>query len=230
MIDVGLFVIKIWVLSGHKESIGLILVLWLIVISTFSQKIGLSVLYRRVTMARLVEGLEWVNSMNQPEKNKGGTPAIVVLEQAQAVFSVHSFSNDVAPGEHGYGKAAAQALGVEEDRVFKTLLVTVEGGLSTHAVGIVPVSGKLSFKAIAAALGAKKTDMLDPVAAERMTGYVVGGISPFGQRKLLPTVIDETATLWDTIFVSGGKRGLDIEIDPHDLVRILTATVADISG
>ena len=181
-------------------------------------------------MARLVVGCEWVNSVNQPEKNKGGTPAIVVLEQAQAEFSVHSFTNDVAPGEHGYGKAAAQALGVEEDRVFKTLLVTLQGGSTTHAVGIVPVSGKLSLKGIAAALGAKKADMLDPVAAERMTGYVVGGMSPFGQRKVLPTVIDETATLWDTIFVSGGKRGLDIEVSPHVLVRILSATVADISG
>jgi Cys-tRNA(Pro)/Cys-tRNA(Cys) deacylase len=181
-------------------------------------------------MARLVEGLDWVNSVNQPEKNKGGTPAIVVLEQAQASFSVHSFTNDVAPGEHGYGKAAAQALGVEEDRVFKTLLVTLQGGSTTHAVGIVPVSVKLSLKGIATALGAKKADMLDPIAAERMTGYVVGGISPFGQRKVLPTVIDETATLWDTIFVSGGKRGMDIEVDPHDLVRILSATVADISG
>lgn len=181
-------------------------------------------------MARLVEGLEWVNSVNQPEKNKGGTPAIVVLEQATVEFSVHHFTNDVAPGEHGYGKAAAQALGVDEDRVFKTLLVTLQGGTSTHAVGIVPVSGKLSLKGIAAALGAKKADMLDPVAAERMTGYVVGGISPFGQRKLLPTVIDETATMWDTIFVSGGKRGMDIEVLPHDLIRILSATVADISG
>jgi len=113
MIDVGLFVIKIWVLSGHKESIGLILVLWLIVISTFSQKIGLSVLYLRVTMARLVEGLEWVNSVNHQEN-------------------------------------------------------TQESG--------------------------------------------------------------ESATSWSTIFVSGGKRGLDIEIGPHDLVRILSATVADISG
>jgi Cys-tRNA(Pro)/Cys-tRNA(Cys) deacylase len=192
-------------------------------------------------MARLVEGLEWVNSVNHEEnrpksgktsKNdgKGGTPAIVVLEQANAIFSAHSFTNEVAPGEHGYGKAAAHALGVEEDRVFKTLLVTLQGGSTSHAVGIVPVSGKLSLKGIAAALHAKKADMLDPVAAERMTGYVVGGISPFGQRKLLPTVIDETATLWDTIFVSGGKRGLDIEIGPHDLVRILSATVADISG
>ena len=171
-----------------------------------------------------------MNSVNQPEKNKGGTPAIVILEQAHAEFTVHNFTNDVAPGEHGYGKAAAQALGVDEYRVFKTLLVTVQGGSTTHAVGIVPVSGKLSLKGIAAALGAKKADMLDPIAAERMTGYVVGGISPFGQRKVLPTVIDETATLWDTIFVSGGKRGMDIEIDPHDLIRILSATVADISG
>ncbi len=92
-----------------------------------------------------------------------------------------------------------------------------------------PVSGLLSLKAIASALDAKRAEMLDPTAAERMTGYVVGGISPFAQRKKLSTVIDQTALLYDSIFVSAGKRGLDIEINGHDLVRVLAATVADIS-
>jgi len=160
---------------------------------------------------------------------KGGTPAILLLENAGVSFQVISFDHEVAPGEHGYGKAAAMALGVEEERVFKTLLVTMYGGPSTHGVGIAPVSGLLSLKAMASALDAKRAEMLDPSAAERMTGYVVGGISPFAQRKKLPTVIDETALLYDTIFVSAGKRGLDIEMNVHDLVRVLSATIADIS-
>ena len=167
--------------------------------------------------------------MNYPKPHKGGTPAVVALENAGVDFRVVTFENAIAPGEHGYGQAAAAALGVDEARVFKTLLVNLQGGPHTLGVGIVPVSGKLSLKNLAAALGAKKAEMLDPIQAERTTGYVVGGISPFGQRKILPTVIDESATLWETIFVSGGKRGLDLEVTPLDLIRILTATCADIS-
>ena len=159
-----------------------------------------------------------------------GTPAIVALDGAGVTYSIHEFENAVAPGDHGYGKAAAAALGVEEGRVFKTLLVSVTGGTAPHAVGIVPVSSQLSLKAIAHALGAKKADMLDRRDAERLTGYVVGGISPFGQRKRLPTVIDETCEMADTIFVSGGRRGLDIEVEPSVLIALLNAVVAPIGA
>jgi len=161
---------------------------------------------------------------------KGGTPEIIALEAAGVGFRVHSFDNDVAPGDHGYGKAAAAALGVDESRVFKTLLVTLTGGNDRHAVGVVPVSGQLSLKSIANAVRAKKADMLDPKDAERLTGYVVGGISPFGQRKRLPTVVDSSCLEHPTIFVSGGKRGLDIEIAPADLIAVLSATTADIGS
>lgn len=161
---------------------------------------------------------------------RGGTPAIAELEAAGASFTVRQFDPTEVPDDLGYGRAAAAALGVDPDRVFKTLLVRLTGGASAHAVGIVPVSNQLSLKAIAASLGAKRADMLEPDVAERLTGYVVGGISPFGQRKRQPTVIDETCGLYETILVSGGKRGLDIEIAATDLVRILAATVAPIAG
>lgn len=150
------------------------------------------------------------------------------LEAAQVSFEVHHFP-DLADGDLGYGKVAARALGVDESRVFKTLLVNVQGAPLPHAVGIVPVSGQLSLKAIAHALGAKRAEMLDPKQAERLTGYVVGGISPFGQRRPLPTIIDETCANHATIYVSGGRRGLDIEITWSDLVRVLNATVAGIA-
>lgn len=159
----------------------------------------------------------------------GGTPATVALERAGVEFRVHAFDNDVAPGEVGYGKAAAAALGVAEERVFKTLLVEVPGPIR-HAVAVVPVSGQLSLKAMAVAVGAKRVDMLDPRVAERTTGYVVGGISPFGQRKLLPTVVDESVFLHDSVFVSGGKRGLDIEIAPSVLLDVLGAITAAIAA
>jgi Cys-tRNA(Pro)/Cys-tRNA(Cys) deacylase len=125
-----------------------------------------------------------------------------------------------------FGREAAEALGVEADRVFKTLLADVDGRL---VVGIVPVTGKLDLKALAAAVGGKKAVMADPAVAERRTGYVVGGISPIGQKTVHPTVLDETAELWDTVFVSGGRRGLDLELAPADLVRATSALVADIA-
>ena len=160
----------------------------------------------------------------------GGTPAIVALDAARVVYSVHEFDNEIAPGELGYGKAAAAALGVDEARVFKTLLVTLHGSSTPHAVGIVPVSTQLSLKGIAHALDAKKAEMLDRRDAERLTGYVVGGISPFGQRKALPTVIDASCLGHSTIFVSGGKRGLDIEITPNDLITVLEAVTGAIGS
>lgn len=163
---------------------------------------------------------------------KGATPAMVALDRAAVSYQVHHLA-DAEGGdmtELGYGRAAAQALGVDESRVFKTLLVSLPGGPLTQAVAIVPVSGQLSLKAVAHALGAKRAEMMEPRVAERLTGYVVGGISPFGQRKALPTVIDETCVLHETIFVSGGRRGLDIELAPDDLVGALSATVAAIAA
>ncbi len=149
------------------------------------------------------------------------------LRAAGVSFRVHEFDHD--PGERQFGKAAATALGIDPDRVFKTLLVTVAGLASPGvAVGIVPVSCQLTLKALASAVGGKRAEMCDPAVAERITGYVVGGISPFGQKKLLPTVIDETCRLYESIFVSGGKRGLDIELAPDDLIRVLAAVTAPI--
>lgn len=144
---------------------------------------------------------------------------------------MHSFDNTLSASDHGFGTAAALALRVEQTRVFKTLLVAVHGGppSARHGVGIVPVSGTLSLKAMAAALRAKRVEMLDTPTAERLTGYVVGGISPFGQKTRLTTVIDESAFDHETIFVSGGKRGLDVEVTPKDLLQILKATSAAIS-
>ncbi len=110
--------------------------------------------------------------------------------------------------------------------MFKTLLADVDGRI---VVGIVPVTGKLDLKALAAAVGGKKAAMADPSLAERRTGYIVGGISPIGQKTAHPTVLDETAELWDTVFVSGGRRGLDLELAPADLIRATAAVVADIS-
>lgn len=153
------------------------------------------------------------------------TPALVALAKAGVAHTVHDFGHDGT--ERNYGKAAAAALGADEAQVFKTLLLVADG---RPAVGIVPVAGQLSLKGIAAALGAKKAEMCDPAAAQRLTGYVVGGISPFGQRKQLPTVLDETASAFATIFVSGGRRGLDVELAPADLVRVLGATVAPIAA
>jgi Cys-tRNA(Pro)/Cys-tRNA(Cys) deacylase len=153
----------------------------------------------------------------------GGTPATVALERAGIAFTRHAYEHD--PAASSYGLEAAQALGLEPASVFKTLLADVDGKL---AVGIVPVTGQLDLKALASALGGKRAVMADPAAAERTTGYVVGGISPIGQKRRLRTVLDTSALDLPTIYVSGGKRGLDLGMDPHDLVRLLEAQVAPI--
>jgi Cys-tRNA(Pro)/Cys-tRNA(Cys) deacylase len=161
---------------------------------------------------------------------RGATPAIVELETAGVEFVVHAFDHDGS--DRGFGRAAADALGVEPDRVFKTLLADVtdaHGGV-LHAVAIVPVTAKLSLKELAAALGAKRAEMCDRRVAERLTGYVVGGISPFGQKKRLGTVVDETCELHDTVFVSGGKRGMDLEVAAAVLVSVLDAVIAPIAA
>lgn len=153
------------------------------------------------------------------------TPAVRELEAAGVAFTIHEYER----GEslHDFGREAADKLGLDPDQVFKTLLVTADG---SQVVAIVPVSGRLSLKAVGSALGAKRVEMCDPAVAERITGYVRGGISPFGQKRRLPTVIDELATVFDVVYVSGGKRGLDIGIDPAELIRLLDATVADIAA
>ncbi|BCW10450.1 Cys-tRNA(Pro)/Cys-tRNA(Cys) deacylase [Arthrobacter sp. StoSoilB3] len=152
-----------------------------------------------------------------------GTPATAALAAAGVPFVLHPYAHD--PAASSYGLEAAEVLGIDPDRVFKTLMVEVEGKL---AVAIVPVSGNLDLKAAAAALGSKKAAMADPKAAERRTGYVLGGISPLGQRQPSPTVLDESALAFDTILVSGGRRGLDIELAPADLLRLTNGVTGPI--
>ena len=154
-----------------------------------------------------------------------GTPATATLAAAGVPFVLHPYTHD--PSAASYGSEAAEALGIDPSRVFKTLMVEVEGKL---AVGIVPVSGTLDLKAFAIALGAKKAAMADPAAAQRRTGYVLGGISPLGQRLPSPTVLDSSAVGLRTLLVSGGKRGLDIELAPADLIRLTQAVTAPIGS
>jgi len=153
-----------------------------------------------------------------------GTPATVALTKAGIAFELHRYDHD--PYASSYGEEAAALLGLEPQRVFKTLFASVDGRL---VVGVVPVSGQLDLKALAAAVGGKKATMARPEDAERATGYVVGGISPVGQKRAHPTVVDDSALGYDSVFVSGGRRGLDLELAPADLVKVTGATVASIS-
>jgi Cys-tRNA(Pro)/Cys-tRNA(Cys) deacylase len=148
----------------------------------------------------------------------GGTPATVALARAGIEFRLHEYAHD--PRAASYGLEAAEALGLDPARVFKTLMATVDGRL---AVAVVPVSGQLDLKALARALGAGRAAMAEVVVAERATGYVAGGISPVGQRRRHPTVLDSSALDHPSVFVSAGRRGLDLEIAPADLVRITEA-------
>ncbi len=153
-------------------------------------------------------------------KSPGGTPATVALTRAGIEFTVHEYAHD--PRAESYGSEAAEALGLDPARVYKTLMASVDGAL---AVAVVPVSGWLDLKALARALGGSRASMADQADAERATGYVVGGISPIGQKRRHPTVVDSTALDHATVFVSAGRRGLDLEISPADLVRITEAIV-----
>jgi Cys-tRNA(Pro)/Cys-tRNA(Cys) deacylase len=160
-------------------------------------------------------------------KDRGGsvgTPATVALTRAGISYAVRAYEHD--PAAESFGLEAAAALGVAPARVFKTLLVDTGAGM---AVGIVPVDRLLDLKAMASALGAKRVVMADPVAAERSSGFVVGGISPVGQKRALPTVLDSSAAEHDTVLVSGGRRGLDLELAPSDLVDVTGAVVAPIA-
>jgi Cys-tRNA(Pro)/Cys-tRNA(Cys) deacylase len=160
--------------------------------------------------------------MAKKSRTGGGTPATVALDRAGVPYTVHAYAHDPG-GELSYGQEAAAALGVAQERVFKTLVAEVDGALT---VAVVPVSGSLDLKALAAAAGGKRAAMADPAAAERSSGYVRGGISPLGQRKALPTVVDATALSHPTVFVSAGKRGLEVELAPAELVRLTGAATA----
>jgi len=157
-------------------------------------------------------------------RTAGSTPATVAMTSAGIAFEVRSYDHD--PRAESYGAEAAEALGVDPARVFKTLLASLDGRL---VVGIVPVSGQLDLKALARALGGSKAVMAEVAAAERATGYVAGGISPVGQKRAHPTVLDDSALDHDTILVSGGRRGFDIELAPHDLVAVTGAVTATIA-
>ncbi|MEU1848986.1 Cys-tRNA(Pro) deacylase [Streptomyces sp. NPDC019990] len=157
------------------------------------------------------------------KKQQGGTPATVALTAAGVPFTVHSYDHD--PAHPSYGEEAAEAMGVSPDRVFKTLVADVDGTLT---VAVVPVAGQLDLKALAAAMAGKRATMADPSLAERTTGYVRGGISPLGQRRKLPTVLDASASSHPTICVSAGRRGLEVELSPEDLWKLTDAVLAPI--
>ncbi len=148
----------------------------------------------------------------------------MAAERGGVVFTLHSYE---AEGSGSYGEEAAAALGVAPERMFKTLVAEVDGALT---VGVVPVAGRLDLKALAAAVGGKRARMADPAAAERATGYVRGGISPLGQRRRLRTVVDSSASKHETVYVSAGRRGLQMELAPDDLVRLTRAGTAPITA
>jgi Cys-tRNA(Pro)/Cys-tRNA(Cys) deacylase len=158
---------------------------------------------------------------------RAATPAIAALLTAEIPHQVLQYQHD--PRNESFGEEAveelAQVEGVHPEQVFKTLVVALPKGL---AVAVIPVPSKLSLKAVAAALGVPKATMADRTAAERSTGYVIGGISPFGQRKPLPTVVDASALRWDRVLCSAGKRGWDVGVHPQDLIRLTNAVTADI--
>ncbi|MEV6943659.1 Cys-tRNA(Pro) deacylase [Streptomyces sp. NPDC051172] len=161
----------------------------------------------------------------KPKKNQqqGGTPATVALTSAGVPYTIHAYDHD--PSHPSYGEEAAEAMGVSPDRVFKTLVADVDGTLT---VAVVPVAGQLDLKALASAVGGKRAAMADPALAERTTGYVRGGISPLGQRRKLPTVLDASASAHATICISAGRRGLEVELSPEDLTKLTEAVVAPI--
>jgi len=158
---------------------------------------------------------------------RAATPAIAALVAAGAPHEVLQYHHD--PRNEAFGEEAAEALardaGVDAEQVFKTLVVALPTGLG---VAVLPVPAKLSLKAAAAALGVPKATMAERAAAERSSGYVIGGISPFGQRRPLPTVVDESALRWDRVLCSAGKRGWDVAVHPQDLIALTNAVTADI--
>jgi Cys-tRNA(Pro)/Cys-tRNA(Cys) deacylase len=157
----------------------------------------------------------------------GGTPATEALVNAGVEFVLRPYDHD--PASTAYGDEAAAALGVDPLRIFKTLVIDIGATRPELAVAVLPVGTQLDLKRFAAALGAKKASMADRDQVARSTGYVLGGVSPVAQKVALPTLIDETAQLWDTILVSAGKRGLQVELSPIDLADVVSASFADIA-
>ena len=157
------------------------------------------------------------------KKPAAGTPATAALADQQVEHTLHPY--DVSPDAPNYGALVARALGIEPTRVFKTLIAEVDGRL---VVAVVPVTGDLDLKALAGAAGGKRAGLADRVAAERSSGYVRGGISPLGQRKRLPTVVDASALDLDRMYVSAGRRGLQVALAPSDLIRLTDAVTATI--
>lgn len=149
------------------------------------------------------------------------TPAIKHAEREKIKFNTHQYDHD--PAVQAYGEEAAEAMGADANRVFKTLLIALNGEDKNLAVAVVPVSGQLNLKVAAAKLGAKKAAIADARIAQNTTGYILGGISPLGQKKRLPTLIDDSAFAFESIFVSAGKRGLEIELAPEDLQLLCNA-------
>lgn len=153
------------------------------------------------------------------------TPAVEKVTQAGVLFAIHEYGHD--PQTDSYGLEAAEKLSVPPETIFKTLVI--QSDKNALAVAIVPVLKTLDLKAVAAALGVKKVRMADKAQVERTTGYFVGGVSPLGQKRRLPTLIDSSASDHELIFVSGGRRGLDISLSPNDLARLCEATLIPIS-
>ena len=152
------------------------------------------------------------------------TPAVNAVRKARVVYQIHDYAHDASSAS--YGLEAAEKLGVAEERVFKTLVVSLDS--KALAVAVIPVSSMLSMKLVAKAAGAKKATMAEPAAVERSTGYVLGGVSPLGQKKRLKTIIDSAASDHPTVYVSAGRRGLEIELGPGDLAELTGASFAGI--
>ncbi|MEM8952288.1 MAG: Cys-tRNA(Pro) deacylase [Pseudomonadota bacterium] len=158
-------------------------------------------------------------------RSKVTTPATQALQRLGVAVRLHSYDFD--PGDFGIGEQAAMALGIEPARIFKTLIVMIDG--KRPAVALTPVAAETKLKTLAAALGGKRAAMAETSEAERLSGYVKGGISPFGQRQQLEAVVDHSVKDHDTVFVNGGRRGLQIELSPDDLIRTLGADLADLA-
>jgi Cys-tRNA(Pro)/Cys-tRNA(Cys) deacylase len=154
----------------------------------------------------------------------GGTPATVALDRAHVSYTLHPYAHDSRAGS--YGEEAAALLGVDPRRIFKTLIAAVDSRL---VCAVVPVASRLNLKALASAAGGRRAELAEPAKAQRATGYVLGGISPLGHKSAIPVVVDSSATGFETVFVSAGKRGLQVELAPVDLLRLTGAGTAAIA-